>query len=246
MKKLKEITNHTKFFLLAFILVLSSHSTTQAQVKKSDTVIVELAKSSRLLFTMKDRSDLATLKAYDYQALFKDILAKIEGIDSTTTLVSANADSTTRPQPQVEVVENWTSIDKNDDEDDDEDWDWDNDHNEKHHSNHQGFFNIDLGMNNYLAEGKFPDEATANYAVRPWGSWYVGLNSIQKIRVTGKFFTEIGLGVSWYNFKFEDDGLQLAKGANGIEFTQSPPELTNHLLPECFARPRIRFWKSSQ
>lgn len=223
MKKLKEITNRTKFFLLVFVLIFSLQNNLQAQVKKTDTVIVELAKTSKLLFTIKDRADLPTLKAYDYQALFKDILAKIEGSDSTTA-ASSSPDSTTRPQPQVEVIENWTSLDKNDD-DDDEDWEWDNDHHRKDHPNHQGFFNIDLGMNNYLSDGKFVDEATAPYAVRPWGSWYVGFNSIQKLRVKGKFFTELGLGVSWYNFKFEDDGLILTKGANGVEFSQSLPEI---------------------
>lgn len=225
MRKMNEITKRTTLYLLTLSLVFSVATQSAGQAKKSDTVIVELANTSRLIFTIKDRSDLPTLKAYDYQALFKDILAKIEGKDSGIQ-ASIPADTVARTQP--EVVENWTSLDKDDDDDEDWDEDWDNDdHHRYRHDNHQGFFNIDLGMNNYLADGKFPDEATASYAVRPWGSWYVGLNSIQKLRVAGKFFTEIGFGVSWYNFKFENDGLILTKGADGVEFTQSLPELNS-------------------
>lgn len=224
MKKMNEIIKRTSLSLLTLILVFSITTQSSGQSKKRDTVIVELANTSRLIFTIKDRSDLPTLKAYDYQALFKDILAKIEGKDSSIQ-ASTPTDTIVRTQP--EVVENWTSLDK---KEEDEDWDddWDNDdHHRYRHDNRQGFFNIDLGMNNYLTDGKFPDEATTSYAVRPWGSWYVGLNSIQKLRVAGKFFTEIGLGVSWYNFKFENDGLILTKGADGVEFTQSPPDINS-------------------
>lgn len=226
MKKMNEITKHAFLYLLTLTLVFSLTTESNGQSKKRDTVIVELANTSRLIFTIRDRADLPTLKAYDYQALFKDILAKIEGKDSSIQ-ASTPTDTTIRTQP--EVVENWTSLD-NEDDDDDEDWDkgWDNNsHHRYRHNNHQGFFNIDLGMNNYLTDGKFPDEASASYAVRPWGSWYVGLNSIQKLRVAGKFFTEIGLGVSWYNFKFENDGLIVVKGADGVEFTQSPPDVNS-------------------
>jgi hypothetical protein len=224
MKKLNRITKLTSLYLITLSLIFSFTTHSSGQASKRDTVIVELASTSRLIFTIKDRADLPTLKAYDYQALFKDILSKIEGKDSISSGIFS-PDTTTSTQPVV--VENWTSLD-NDEEDEDDDWDddWDNDRDDRYrHDNRQGFFNFDLGMNNYLADGKFPDEATANYAVRPWGSWYVGLNSIQKLRVAGKFFTELGLGVSWYNFKFEDDGLILTKGANGVEFTQSPPDI---------------------
>lgn len=227
MRKMNEITKHITPHLIPFLLLFSIATNSLGQTSKRDTVIVELANTSRLIFTIKDRSDLPTLKAYDYQALFKDILAKIEGTDSTKT-TKTSVDTTANTQ--TVVTENWTSLNKDDDEKEDEDWDddWDNNrHHRYRHDNHQGFFNIDLGMNNYLTDGKFPDEATTSYAVRPWGSWYVGLNSIQKLRVAGKFFTEIGFGVSWYNFKFENDGLILTKGADGVEFSQSSPDVNS-------------------
>lgn len=206
--------------LITAALLLSSVFGLQAQSQKTDTVIVELAKTSKVIFTIRDRSDLTTLRAYDYQALFKDILAKIEAKDTALVAVS--------PVPNEKVSkEDWGKLD---DDNDDEDW---NDDSRRGYSKgkkynrhrNEGFFNFDLGMNNFLQDGKFPDENNAPYTVRPWGSWYVGLNSIQKVKIAGKFYTELGLGMSWYNFKFQNDGLTMSKGANEVEFTQTLPDV---------------------
>ncbi len=35
-----------------------------------------------------------------------------------------------------------------------------------------------LGTNNWLESGQFPDINDAPYAIRPFGSWYLALNSI--------------------------------------------------------------------
>lgn len=204
-------------FSLALLLSASGFS----QSKKTDTVIVELAKTSKVIFTIKDKSDLSTLKAYDYQALFNDILAKIEANDTALTEAISPVEKDRK--------ENWSNANSNGDEDDDatDDTSVKGYKRGKHYSNRykQGFFNIDLGMNNYLSDGKFPDEDNSQYAVRPWGSWYVGLNSIQKVRIAGKFYTELGLGVSWYNFKFQDDGTVMSRGASQVEFAQGPAEI---------------------
>lgn len=72
-------------------------------------------------------------------------------------------------------------------------------------------FNIDLGMNNYLENGSFPNDNNADYAVKPWGSWYVGLNNIYNTHIGGKFFLDWGGGVSWYNFKYEDPSIRVSE-----------------------------------
>lgn len=207
----------TKTLIISALLLLfvtGSH----AQTKKPDTVIVELARSSKLIFTISDRADLATLKAYDYQALFKDILAKIEAKD--TALLAVTPTLTEKSFNK----EDWGDFDEKE-SDDDEDWSYSRNKNKNYRRNSQSFFNFDLGTNNFLADGKFPDEDNADYAVRPWGSWYVGFNSIQKIRITGKFYTELGLGISWYNFKFQNDGLVMTKGDDEVLFSQPLPEI---------------------
>jgi hypothetical protein len=191
-----------------------------AQGRPTDTVIVELAKTSKVVFTIKDRSDLETLKQYDFQALFNDILTKIENKD-TAKVAAVAVDTTKEAEPVLQEItkETW------DDEDDEDDRDW-NKRRYRHHGTHQSF-NFDLGINNFLEKGKFPDEEGAQYAVRPWGSWYIGLNSIQRTRVSNNFSLEWGVGVSWYNFKFQDAGTIITKTDSIVSFTSDPRDVSS-------------------
>ena len=83
-------------------------------------------------------------------------------------------------------------------------------------SNH---FYVDFGMNNYLQKGKFPS-SNAAYAVKPWGSWYVALNSVHRSAISGPLFLEWGAGVSWYNFKLENQEFQISEGIDMTEYIE--------------------------
>jgi hypothetical protein len=205
--------------LLTMILALFMATAMLAQ-QKADTVVIELAKTSKVVFTMKDRSDLITLKQYDFQALFDDLLTKLENKDTlkTDSVVAQESAPETITQNN-DVLQKWSSED--DDEDDD---DWDS--RKYRHRGTRHSFNFDLGTNNYLEKGKFPDTEGSQYAVRPWGSWYIGLNSIQRTQVGKKFFLEWGVGISWYNFKFQDDGTILTKGDSAVSFTQDGSDVS--------------------
>jgi hypothetical protein len=192
------------------VLLIATVTFTMAQ--KQDTVIVPLANTSKIIFTMKDRKDLETLKHYNFQALFDDILAKIEKADTS----KLTGPDTTKA---VAKEEDWSNDHDNDDDDND---DWSDDDDKKHHRRTHQSFNIDLGTNNFLTNGKFPDSNDEQFAVRPWGSWYVGLNSIQRTKLANKFFLEWGGGVSWYNFKFQDEATLISKDATSTTFTVDP------------------------
>lgn len=212
-----------KKFLFSLIIVTGA---TMAKAQQtSDTVVVELAKTSRVIFTIKDRNDLEILKHYDFQQLFQDVLTKLEKSDTTSL---ALRDSTTSSQDVV-VQENYK--DKDNDHDDDDDWrdrNTDNNNNNEWNHNYHGSrwgrtsqsFNFDLGTNNYLEDGKFPDANNALYSVRPWGSWYVSLASIQRTRLGSKFFLEWGVGMSWYTFKFQKDNIKIVKDNDGTQFVE--------------------------
>jgi hypothetical protein len=174
--------------------------------QKTDTVIVELAKTSRVVFTIKDHADLPILRQYDFQALFTDILNRVE---SRQPLAVTDTPRIEKPAEPEEVI--W--------EDDDNDNEWRR--NRTYRSRRaRHSVNLDLGLNNYLEDGKFPDETNALYTVRPWGSWYLGLTSVQHTPVAGKLFLEWGLGMSWYAFKFENNNLIVSKDENGVVFTE--------------------------
>ncbi len=171
---------------------------------KTDTVVVELTKSSRVMFTLSDRADLPLLRQYDYQALFNHILNKIEGVTPQSV-----AQDTVEEDHYEEVV--WEDDEKSDRE-------WKERRVGRSYRKSRSSFNVDLGLNNFMSEGKFPTGEL--YEVRPWGSWYLALNSVQRLRLGGKFYTEWGLGLSWYTFKFQNDNVLVSKDENGIIFTE--------------------------
>lgn len=188
---------------------------TSVFAQKTDTVIVELAKTSRMVFTIKDKSDLEQLKQYDFQAMFDDILAKLDKNDTVIVVVNEKTENVV-----TENSEDWARTDVVITNDDDNDDDNDDRHEQRKWNRISHTFNIDLGLNSYLEDGKFPDEAGAPYAVRPWGSWNIGLTSVLRTRFTRNFYTEWGLGVSWNNFKFQNDNTLVVKDDDGITFEE--------------------------
>ncbi len=199
-------------------LLMLATLTVKAQNEKGDTVVVKLANTSQVVFTMHDRADVELLKQYDFQSLFNDIITKIEKSD--TAKVDVPVVITTEEEDDDDD-ENWSlksgEGDKGD-EDCEGNWNWGKKHKGKNRRTKQSF-NFDLGTNNYLSNGKFPDGDNALYTVRPWGSWYVAANSIQRTRISNKVFLEWGLGVSWYNFKFQNDKTIISKDDNGLNFS---------------------------
>lgn len=76
---------------------------------------------------------------------------------------------------------------------------------------------LDFGLNNYLSDGKFPEESGSLYAVRPIFSQYFAIGGINKTHVAGPFYIDWGANVSWYNFKFENTRARIIKGESGVE-----------------------------
>ena len=86
-------------------------------------------------------------------------------------------------------------------------------------------FRIDLGINDYLEDGKSPVEDNELYEVRPWGSWYIALKAINETHITGPLYLDWGADVSWYNFKFQDESVRVTKEPGGVVFSQFPEDI---------------------
>lgn len=211
------------------LLTLALTAGIAAAQGKTDTVKIPLAKTSQVVFTMRDRSDLEILKHYDFQTLFQDILLKLDKNDTIPT-TSTPADTTgTIKETNTEAVGTWQPDERNDerkknDDEDDEDWDnWEG-HRKRWGRTWQSF-NFDLGTNNWLENGSFPDQDNKSYSVKPWGSWYIAFNSIQRSRLGRNFFLEWGGGISWYTFKFQDASTRIVRTDTGIAFeTDQTPD----------------------
>lgn len=222
-------TNQSMRLRLTPVLVLcllASSALSQekaSEEKPADTVIIPLAESSKIIFTMGDPADLDVLQHYNFQELFEDVIQKLRQNHALTT------DSTEGVVSQEENEEDWNvpneesadDADRDEADDDDDDGE-DNDHKwEKSRRGRIGrtwqSYNIDLGTNNFLSGDQFPD-GSEPYAVRPWGSWYLAGNSVQRTRLARNLFVEWGLGVSWYSFKFQENNTLVQKDELGVHF----------------------------
>ncbi len=202
---------------IAFVgLIMSCLNISFAQ-KKADTVVIKVGEGSKVIFAIQDKKDLETLKHYNFQSLMEDMIQKLDKRDSSALEKPASAylkdtvkevDHTNEQTYSSHEREETREKER---ENESRNYTW-------HRKRTYSTFNIDLGTNNYLSEGKFPDQSNSLYSVRPWGSWYVALNSIQRTRFSNKFFFEWGGGVSWYNFKFQNDRTQMSKDDNGVYF----------------------------
>ena len=224
---------------ITLITVLGLMSFGLRAQSKPDTVIVNFGNSSKMVFYINEKGDLKALESYDLNAIVTDMSKKISA-DSITTQQEGGEqylkDSVSTAESAANQIEADTSrIARRDWEDEEEDnwngdrdgddWDdrWSDDDNssivlsKKIGTNH--YINFDLGINNYLGDGNTsPSNSNAPYTVKPWGSWYVAINSVHRSHVGGKLFLEWGGGISWYNFKFEDAGVRLDKTETDLQF----------------------------
>lgn len=206
------------FTIIGITLVLPA----TAQQIKRDTVKIPLGKSSQIVLTIGDRSDIETLKHYDFQGLFADVLTKLEKPEGAAndSVVVAKSDSTGTDTTTVANTSTSESYyrSNDDDEEDDDDYSYQYSSSRRRWGRTWQSFNFDLGTNNYLQDGAFPDRDNAAYAVRPWGSWYVAINSTQRSRLGRNFFLEWAAGVSWYTFKFQNSNTIVVTANNKTEF----------------------------
>ena len=200
---------------IIFLTLLILYSVVGAQ-QPVDTVVIKVGDGSKVIFAIRDKKDLETMKKYNFQKLMDDMIYKLEVRDSSRLnklssefLKKDSAQEATSATAAVAEapVESSTVT-----------------HQERRYYGRRtrNSFNVDVGTNNFLGSGKFPNQSNDLYAVKPWGSWYIALNSIYRTRMTRKFFLEWGGGVSWYNFKFQDSQVAISKDNTGVLFNTDP------------------------
>jgi len=194
-----------------------------------DTVIIEFGNNSRIIFVIDSRDDLEKIQQYDINAILKDLSLKIENAEENNSVLKIEDETGTKylmdttiviKSPVVEIEEDEDDFDREFDRIQDDDDDDGRIRRRRVWPKTRQNFNIEIGTNNYLENGKFPDENNAPYAVRPWGSWYLGLNTTYKTNIAGPFFIEWGGGIDWYNFKLEDNLVRIIKSNTGVLFQQ--------------------------
>lgn len=188
--------------------VLFAFSALYAGTSDSDTVILKFRNNVSIVIIADESDDLGSVTVYDLNKILENLNGKIETESGTVILVVDDEFSDyylkdTREEIYEKKKERTSEF--------------------HYKKRTKTFWNIDLGMNNYLEEdGSFPDEQNAPYTVRPWGSWYIGFFSIFKTRVAGPLFLEWGGGIDWYTFKYENTRIRMSKNDTGVDFAEDP------------------------
>jgi hypothetical protein len=198
-----------------------------AQTQKPDTVEVELGNSSKMLLMIEDPDDLDLLREYDYNELFEDILDRLDTADH-----SADMDPEDAEDSEIDEDDALDSADEDDEESEDEDNDWDDEDSEDdwddedhYPCSRTHFLMFDFGINNLLQPDENSSDIDPIYSVRPWGSWYVGINAVEELRLGQQFSFEFRGGLSFYNFKFDEDDILMTKTPSETVFSHDTRSL---------------------
>ncbi len=193
-----------------------------------DTIEVHFGDKGTILIQVDSKEDLEALKEYDINSMLKDIeIPTKDEMDGAEKIILQDDEGTKYLKDSLEEDEEFRQL-ENEFSD-----------NEENHikvetkklnyirkarrfsGSKTAFVSaLDFGMNNYLEDGKFPDDNNQQYTVRPWGSWYVAIMPTVQTHIGGKFALDYGGGISWYNFKFQDPRTKLVKGDDGVIFEQ--------------------------
>jgi hypothetical protein len=218
----------------------------------ADTVIIELDNNTRIIILVKDAEGLKNLENYDLNAMLRDLNMSIDSSgEDTRHLVIEDESGEKYVADTTIVVEDNGGISYQDDQEEFKlnlwnyritakvkDWDeyeeefeeWEDGPDFKKSTRieegPQSFSKcvLEFGMNNYLENGDFPDANGAPYAVRPWGSWYLGLGWNRANYLSKSFLLEWGANFTWYSFKLEDNQIIITKGVDMVEFNPLPSE----------------------
>lgn len=201
---------------------------------KADTVIIEINENSKIVIYTSSRADLSALQGYDINQMIRDLNSQLG--DSVEYLVIENDRGTTYVDEgrtssgdidglRLDLGGLQVQVDPDELEDFDED-DWyrrkkvSYDVERADRTTHH--FNVDIGLNNWIEDGEFPDGNNSPYSIKPFGSWYVGLNSTNRTWVAGPIFIEWGLGLNWYNWKLQDPDFRFVETDINTDLVSNP------------------------
>lgn len=197
-----------------------------------DTIEILFGNNSKIIVVAASKEDLEKIQKYDVNAMLADLNLKIEKNEENkdvlviedkggrkylkdTTLVYEDSEFE-HLEDEFDQAED--SLEESEEKSDD--W-WSgmssskkNNTSGEKRTRHEPMF--DIGMNNYLENGRFPDGNGEPYSVKPFGSWYVALGSVFSTRVAGPLALEWGGNISWYNFKFVDPAQRIMSGDDGV------------------------------
>lgn len=193
-----------------------------------DTVVINFGNKSKIMILVDDPEELKKISEFDLNKMIRDLQISVDTMENDEKYLKIEDETGERYLNDTSiVVEQPANLDiealKEEIKEELRDEMWEEsrkekDYKKRDHKRMRSYFNFDFGMNNWLENGKYPNESNALYTVRNWGSWYVALANTNRTHVTGPLYLDFGANISWYNFKFQNDATRLEKGDESVIF----------------------------
>lgn len=237
----------TTFILLLLGIIPKAGASMKLHEPLRDTITIQIGKTKKIVIWVKDKKDLEDLQTYDLNKIIGELKTTVDSLEQADQILIVTnekgeqvsisiqtkkesetpaQDSEAKEREEEEQENEWYRHERDSSEKKDQSVNMGIHFNKKdkgpqHHFGTRHHFEFDIGMNNYLDEGgNFPGHNNEQYAVRPWGSWFVGINSNFRSHITGPLALQWGGGISWYNFKFEDARTRLEKTPDALNFVR--------------------------
>ncbi len=194
-----------------------------------DTVVINFGNKSKIMILVDDPAELKKISEFDLNKMLKDLSISVDTMNNDEQYLKIEDETGEKYLNDTSIiVEQGTVIDvdvlkeeiKDElrDEMQTEMRKEESSRKKKDYKRTRSYFNFELGMNNWLENGKYPNETNALYTVRNWGSWYVALANTNRVHVSGSFYLDFGANISWYNLKFQNDRTRMEKDETELVF----------------------------
>ena len=185
-----------------------------------DTVIIKFGKNSRIVLYVDNQRDLEKISQYDINKMLDDLNMSVTEMDDTVKMLTIEDESGKKYLKDTTIV--ITKVEP------DNEYDWKEEKRDKkrYHPRSKFNFNIDVGLNNYIEDGKFPS-GNALYALNPIGSWYWQFSPTYRNYIAGPLFIDLGLTASNNIYRFDNAATRLVKDPSGVYFTEETRPVSN-------------------
>ena len=222
----------TAILFIGIYMTASAYTPDLPGMNVKDTVVINFGNKSKILILVDNPEELKKISEFDLNKMLKDLSISVDTLDNNEQYLKIE-DATgekylndtsivVEPEQKIDVEALKEEI-KEDLRDEMREEDRKESERRRHYDRRtRSYFNFELGMNNWLENGNYPNESNALYTVRNWGSWYVALANTNRTHIGGPLYLDFGANISWYNFKFQNDLTRMEKGTDEVIFYEDP------------------------
>jgi hypothetical protein len=176
---------------------------------EKDTIILKFGNNSQIIVYIDSKEDLQNLTAYDINKILEDLNLEVNNLSDTVQVLEIKDETGEKYLKDTTVVyqvePRTTTVEPT------------NKRKYRYHPRSRFDFNFDVGLNNYLENGKFP-AGNENHALLPIGSWYWNLGPTYRTHLFGPVFLDMGLSVALNVYRFDDARTRLIADDTGVSF----------------------------